>query len=129
MNASNRKIKVAHVVNYLGGAGKELGILKLADHLDKTRFESYIIVINALYDGHLPTLDHYNIIQINAPTGNKPALPFKLAKIFRQQYFDIIHTHSWVFSFPYKIFGRWFSIRKGYICAFKSFPSSSISSP
>lgn len=89
------KIKIAHILNCLGGAGKELGILKLIDHMDRERFDSYLVVVDKIYSHIAPDLEPYNIIHLNAGEGNQIDLPFKLAKVFRQHKFDVIHTHSW----------------------------------
>jgi len=94
-HGSNGKIKVAHIVYGLGGAGKELGILKLVAHLDAQRFESYIVVITHINMKEINSLDRFNIIHLNVGKGNQPDLPLKLAKVFRKHRFDIIHTHSW----------------------------------
>ncbi len=89
------KIKIAHILNCLGGAGKELGILKLIDHMNRDIFDSYLVVIDKVYSHIAPRLDPYKIIHLNAGEGNQIDLPFKLAKVFRKNKFDIIHTHSW----------------------------------
>jgi glycosyltransferase involved in cell wall biosynthesis len=89
------KIKIAHILNCLGGAGKELGILKLIDHIDRNLFDSYLVVIDKIYSHIAPRLDPYQIVHLNAGEGNQFNLPFKLAKVFRQYQFDVIHTHSW----------------------------------
>ncbi len=93
--SSNGKIKIAHIVYGLGGAGKELGILKLIDHLDAHRFDSYLVVITRINAKEIKDLDRYQIIHLNVGRGNQPDLPLKLAKVFRKHHFDIIHTHSW----------------------------------
>lgn len=93
---SNGKIKIAHIVNSLGVAGKELGILKLIDHMNRERFDSSIVVLNQVYFDKIGALlSQYQVIHLDEPPGNHPGLPLKLARLFRENRFDIIHTHSW----------------------------------
>ena len=88
-------IKIAHILNDLGAAGKELGVLKLIDHLDGEEFQSHLVVINKVKNEQFSSLKKYHIIELNQPPGNHPFLPLKLSKIFRQEGYDIVHTHSW----------------------------------
>ncbi len=48
MVTSDSKLHVAHLVNYLGPAGKERGIMKLIDNIDTERFDNTIICVNAI---------------------------------------------------------------------------------
>ena len=91
----NKSIKIAHLLNDLGAAGKELGVLKLIDHLDGDEFQSNLVILNKVKYNQFDSLEKYRIISLNQPPGNHPLLPLKLAKIFRREKFDIVHTHSW----------------------------------
>ena len=92
----DRKIRICHIVNHLGPAGKEKGLLKLIDHMDRTRFESTIIVLNEIWTmGGEFQVDQYDIIHIEKSAGNQLRLPFQLRKIFMKRHFDIVHTRSW----------------------------------
>ena len=44
------KIKLAHVINFMSPAGKEIGIVKLLNKLDPEHFEPTLIVIDKVYD-------------------------------------------------------------------------------
>lgn len=90
-----RKIRLAHLVHVIGPAGKELGILKLIDHLDQEKFEIFIVVIGVIYEGPTINLPKEQVICLDHPGGNSIALPLKLRKIFSDYRFDIVHTHSW----------------------------------
>ncbi len=93
---SNGKIKIAHIVNSLGIAGKELGILKLIDHMNPEQFDSTIVVLNQVYFEKIgEVLSRYRVIHLDEPPGNHLGLPLKLARLFREHRFDIVHTHSW----------------------------------
>lgn len=92
---SNKKIKVAHVMNTIGGGGKELGILKLIRHMDTSQFHNELVILNKIYENQVPDLDRFNIVELQIPAGNHPGTPFKLAKLFREKQYDIVHTRSW----------------------------------
>jgi len=90
-----KKIRIAHLVNDISPAGKEIGILKLLEHINKTKFEIITVVFNRVETYNTLNLDDHHLIPLNNKIGNNPRLPFKLAKIFRHYHFDIVHTHAW----------------------------------
>ncbi len=92
---SGPKIRIAHLINYLAPAGKELGIIKLIRHMDPRQYENTIVVLNEIRESECLRLDGLNIIEMDHPGGNSIRLPLRLSKVFRSNQFDIIHTHSW----------------------------------
>jgi sugar transferase (PEP-CTERM/EpsH1 system associated) len=92
----NRKIHIVHLVNYLGAAGKEIGIVKLLNHLDRNIFVSSIIVMHEMHyredDDRFSGLKTYCL---HLKHGTDPRNYFKYAKLFRKVNADIVHTHSW----------------------------------
>lgn len=95
MVTSDSKLHVAHLVNYLGPAGKERGIMKLIDNIDTERFDNTIICVNAIREHAGMDYSRFRIINLDMPLGNNFNLPFILKKLFREEKFDIIHTRSW----------------------------------
>jgi sugar transferase (PEP-CTERM/EpsH1 system associated) len=91
----NRKIRVAHIINYLAPAGKEMGIVKLLNHTDPGRFEGFLIVLDRVIDSLILDTKRTQLISINKKKGNDPTLPFRLAHILRKNKIDIVHTHAW----------------------------------
>lgn len=92
---SSKKIKVAHLVNYLSPAGKEVGIVKLLNGLNENLFEPFLIVFDRVFDFLNLNTSKTEVIELNKKEGNDPLLIFKLAKILRQKQIDILHSHSW----------------------------------
>lgn len=92
----NRKIHVVHLVNYLAAAGKEVGIVKLINYLDRNVFTSSIIVMHEMVvqkdDDRFKDLVTYCL---HLKHGTDPRYCFKYAKLFRKINADIVHTHSW----------------------------------
>ena len=89
------KIKLAHVINFMSPAGKEIGIVKLLNKLDPERFESTLIVTDKVYD--LLNLDtkKTRLIELNKKKGNDLGLPYRLYHLFKEEKFHIVHTHAW----------------------------------
>ncbi len=88
-------IKVAHLINHLSPAGKEMGIVKLLNRMDPQRFKGYLVVFDKVWDTLALDVEKSELIAINKKKGNDPILPFKVAKILRSRKIDILHTHAW----------------------------------
>jgi len=95
MNESKAKIRVAHLVNYLGPAGKETGIVKLLNAMDGERYAPYLVVFDKVFDALTLDKDKTVLHALNKKPGNDPSLIYKLARYFREHKIDIMHTHSW----------------------------------
>lgn len=95
MSATNNRIRIAHLINYLSPAGKEVGVIKLLNAMDESCFQGYLIVINEVLDYLSLDSGKVRVISLNKKEGNDPRIPFRLAKILRDEKIDIVHTHAW----------------------------------
>ncbi len=91
----SKPIKIAHLVNYLSPAGKEVGIVKLLNAIDSTRFAPVLIVLEKVYDSLGLDLQKTRVIEIGKKEGNDFSLIGQLKRLFRQEQIDIVHTHAW----------------------------------
>ncbi|HQU72929.1 MAG TPA: glycosyltransferase family 4 protein [Calditrichia bacterium] len=91
-----QRIKVAHIVNHVGPAGKEKGIIKLVDHQDDRIFDIHIVVLNHISYPDALKLERFKLNLLEIPPGNQILKTARyLSKIFREEDYHIIHTHSW----------------------------------
>lgn len=90
-----RKIKIAHLINYLSPAGKEVGIIKILNSLDSSLFEGALIVLDEVFDPLNLDTEKSKLISLNKKRGNDIKIAVELARIFREGKYDIIHTHAW----------------------------------
>lgn len=90
-----RKIRIAHLINDIGPAGKEKSLLKLLAHMDRSVFENTVIVLHRIYKPDLIDPALFQLIHLDHAGGNDFRLPFKLAGILREQKIDLLHTRSW----------------------------------
>jgi len=90
-----KKIRIAHIINFLSPAGKEVGIVKLLNGMDEERFEGYLIVIDKVIDPLFLDQKKTKLLSLNKKPGNDVGLPFRLASILRKEKIDIVHTHAW----------------------------------
>jgi glycosyltransferase involved in cell wall biosynthesis len=96
LSNNHRKIRVAHLINFLVPAGKEMGITKLLTHMDNSLFDNILVVFStARYNLDPKEFNHLNIVYLNKKDGNDISLPFRLASFFHKWKPDIVHTHSW----------------------------------
>ncbi|WP_456405975.1 glycosyltransferase [Caldithrix abyssi] len=91
----SKKIKVAHLINYLSPAGKEVGIVKLLNGLNPDVFAPVLIVMGKVFDTMGLDVDKTKLLEIVKGEGNDFSLIFKLKEIFKEEGLDIVHTHSW----------------------------------
>jgi sugar transferase (PEP-CTERM/EpsH1 system associated) len=88
-------LRVAHVTLGLEVGGQERLLVEMARHRDHQRFEWTVISLRDR--GTLaPTLETLgvNVVALDTPVGFHPRLWRRLAKIFREKQFDIVHTHD-----------------------------------
>lgn len=90
-----RRLRILHVVHRLGFAGTELGVVKLAQSLDRTRFASGI----ACCAGAEPALRRpagVDVFEFDRPGhGNDWRLVVWLSRLCARERPDIVHTHGW----------------------------------
>ncbi len=90
-----KRIRLAHLINFLSPAGKEIGIIKLLNALDSNEFENYLIVFDKVFDTLSLDPSKVKLISLNKRRGNDPLLPLRLARILHHYKIDILHTHAW----------------------------------
>ena len=90
-----KKINIMHVLPSLEIGGMENGVVNLVNNLDDEIFENSICCLesegpmkNRLFPGKA------KVFLMNIKPGIQYGLPFKLAKLFRKENIDIVHTHN-----------------------------------
>jgi glycosyltransferase involved in cell wall biosynthesis len=90
------RIRVMHVLNYLGLGGMEYGVIKLANRLPSDEFETMIVVMG----GRRPGIETYidakvKIVGIERRAGIDLAAVRRLAQVQRTYKPHITHSHNW----------------------------------
>lgn len=98
--ASRRPLRVMHVVNALGVAGLEYGVIKICNGLDPTLFEPSVCSIRFEGDGAREIL-HSRIpsFQLDRGPGEDFRVVPRLAELLQRQRIDILHSHNWLTCF------------------------------
>ena len=89
------KLRLAHVTLGLEVGGQERLLVEMARHADHSRFDWTVIVLGArglLADAIEAT--GARITPLNAPPGLRPGIWRQLTRLFREEKFDIVHTHD-----------------------------------
>ena len=90
------KIRIIHLIHQLGAGGAENGIINLANHIDRQRFEMAICAfVGKGSQTHRLGTDRIELFELNKRAGNDLKLPFLLFRLFRKWRPDIVHTHAW----------------------------------
>jgi sugar transferase (PEP-CTERM/EpsH1 system associated) len=95
MPASSRRLRVAHITLKLEVGGQERMLVEMARHADKKRFDCQVIVLGER--GPLAEAleeSGAEVLCMNTPSGTHPSLWRRLARLFREQQIDIVHTHD-----------------------------------
>lgn len=99
-----RPIHIIHIVHSFGIGGLENGIVNLANRMDPSRFKISIVSLTGSMDSKdRITRQNVNCVVIqknqggsaHEGNGNDWFLSFRLAKFFKREKADIIHTHGW----------------------------------
>ena len=93
---ARKKIRVAHLMQVLHFGGKENGVVNIVNNINPDIFENHIITF--LPGGSLQKNVDPERCKVSATGrkwGNDMSLPFKVARILRQNQIDILHTHAW----------------------------------
>ncbi|MBN1464112.1 glycosyltransferase [candidate division KSB1 bacterium] len=87
--------RIAHVLNYLGIGGLELGVLRQSILLSKQGFEVTIICFKC-HEDFLPAIpDNIKIVKLDRRAGFDCRLIFRLRSILKKQDYHILHSHNW----------------------------------
>lgn len=86
-----------HLVHSLNIGGLENGAINLVNHMDASAFRHSICCLTTSGDlaKRLARPEAVPIWQMGQRPGNDFRLPFRLAKLFKDQAVDIIHTGNW----------------------------------
>ena len=89
------RLRVAHVTLGLNVGGQEKLLVEFARCADRSRFDLHFVSLGGrgvLADD----LESHNwpVTALGEPTGFRPGLALRLARLFRQQRIDIVHTHD-----------------------------------
>jgi glycosyltransferase involved in cell wall biosynthesis len=90
-----RRLRVAHVTLGLDMGGQEKLLVEFARCADRRRFDLHFISLGgrgALADDL--EAHGWPVTTLDEPTGFRPGLIVRLARLFRQQRIDIVHTHD-----------------------------------
>lgn len=99
------KIKIMHIMQSLEIGGLENGVVNLVNNMNKELFELSICCIHEEGAFKKRIKNNVKIICLHEGEGFKWLLPFKLAKLFKEEKPDIVHTHGWGQGSLYGIIG------------------------
>ena len=94
-DSSHPRLRIAHLTQGLEVGGQERLLVEMARHRDTTRFDWTVIVLGP----RGPLADAIEsagvrVITLDTPTGFRVGLWRQLARLFRQERFDVVHTHD-----------------------------------
>ena len=97
MIKSKNKYRVMHVVDSLGIGGMENGVVNILNIIDKNKFNLSLCCLSepGPFSGRIMS-DSISIFSMNRKGGFQPSLFFCLARLFRNEKIDIVHTHGWL---------------------------------
>jgi sugar transferase (PEP-CTERM/EpsH1 system associated) len=88
-------LRVMHVLFSLRMGGTELGVVRLANGLDRSRIETSICSCKPADAARERLSPEVRLIEFNRRDGNDPKFVLQLAGLLRRTKPDILHTHSW----------------------------------
>jgi glycosyltransferase involved in cell wall biosynthesis len=90
-----RPIRIAHIALQLDTGGMERLLVEFARHVDRGRFELQFIAFGA--KGRVAADIEscgWPVTALEEPAGVRPSLLYRLARLFRDQRIDVVHTHN-----------------------------------
>lgn len=89
------RLRIAHVTQGLDVGGQEKLLVEFARHADRRRFELFVIVLGGrgTLAAALEDLG-CTVLTLDEPTGLRPGLVRRLARLLRTQRIDVVHTHD-----------------------------------
>ena len=90
------QLRVLHVLEYLGLAGMEYGVIKQVNRLDPGSFSPMICCLRfQLESTHSLINRSIPIFELRKNRGRDFGVIFRLASLLRRQRVDIVHSHNW----------------------------------
>jgi sugar transferase (PEP-CTERM/EpsH1 system associated) len=88
-------LRVMHVVYSLEPGGMEFGVVKLVNGFDRRRVSSAVCA--TVPGGRLRSLVAADVpvFELTRRRGNDPRLIWRLARLFRRERPNVVHTHAW----------------------------------
>jgi glycosyltransferase involved in cell wall biosynthesis len=96
VNGSCRhRLRIAHVTLGLDVGGQERLLVEFARHADRRRFELHFVSLTGRgrLAGDLEACG-WPVTALEEPAGLRPGMILRLAHLFRQHRFDVVHTHD-----------------------------------
>ncbi len=92
---SPRRLRVAHLSLGLDVGGQERLLVEFARHCDRTRFELTLISMTGRGKLGQTIADlGWPVLALEGSPGFRPRTIWRLARLFRQHAFDVVHTHD-----------------------------------
>ena len=89
-------LRVLHVLEYLGLAGMEYGVIKQVNRLDPGAFSPMICCLRfQLETTHTLINRSIPIFELRKNRGRDLGVIIRLASLLRRQHVDIVHSHNW----------------------------------
>ncbi len=107
-----KKLKVAIVIPGLCFGGAETMVTQLVKHIDKSKFDVYLIAKRTLFQNEakalLEKIENINIISLDENKGINLRAIFKMSQILKKIRPNVIHTHLHIYAylFPYVLFHK-----------------------
>jgi len=105
MHETTKKIKVIHVVDSLETGGLENGIVNICNRLDRTRFDPMICCTRGIGPMANRLKPDVLVANMNFPEGKAPLRPLVMARFFRKEKPDLVHTHGFAGGFYEGVIG------------------------
>jgi glycosyltransferase involved in cell wall biosynthesis len=95
MAASNRPLRIFHVTGCLDVGGQEKLLVEFARHADRRRFALHFVSLASR--GALACdleAEGWPVTALDLPPGLWPSMALRLARMFRRDRADVVHTHN-----------------------------------
>jgi sugar transferase (PEP-CTERM/EpsH1 system associated) len=100
---ANRPLRVLHVIHRLALGGTEFGVIKVVNHLDRTRFQPYICSLRPpLKEASAALRDDVPVLEVDRAEGLDLRMLLRLRGYLRRERIDIVHSHNWT-TFLYSV--------------------------